>query len=98
MDFNVLIEQGEAKLLEKGVPSRYWGYILANGAPGTLRHDGLGAIYRKRKHLVESISKVPSSKDMGIAVVDGRDLVTIRKWIGGRDWTQEEEAKWLESL
>jgi len=91
--FDSLLDRDEAALEAGKVPKCYWGYILANGAPGTPQHDGLGAIYRKRKHLLAS-----ANRTMGVAVVDGRDIVTIRKWIGGRDWTQEQENKWLKSM
>jgi len=94
--FEVILDRDETALLAKGVSKRYWGYILANGVPGTPQHDGLGAIYKKRQHLVAAL--LPSNRTMGIAVVDGRDLETIRKWIGGPDWSAEEEAKWLQSI
>jgi hypothetical protein len=96
--FHSVLDRDEAELIANGIPKCCWGYILANGVPGTVENDGLGAIYAKRKHLVESISKAPNNKRMGVAVVDGRDLDTIRKWIGGCDWTTEEEMKWLWSV
>ena len=96
--FQDKLDQDEAILKDKGVPEHYWGYILANGAPGTNQHDKLGAIYMKRKHLVKSILQAPENKLMGVTVIDGRDIDTIRKWIGGADWTQKEEKLWLESM
>lgn len=85
----------EAVLLKNGVPKRQWGYILANSAPHMNNHDKLGAIYTSRAELVQRISDVPDNLMMGVKVVDGLDLETIRRWIGGRDWTQQEEAKWV---
>lgn len=96
--FETKLDQDEAILLEKGVPKQFWGYILANGVPGTEEHDGLGAIYSKREQLVKSILKVQQNSDMGVTVIDGRDLKTIRRWIGGLDWTQAEERTWMDQM
>lgn len=90
------LDHDEAVLEEKGVPKHYWGYILANGAPGSENHDKLGAIYSDRKHLLET--GVEISKTMEVAVVDGRELETIREWIGGPEWTQEQEDEWVAKM
>jgi len=92
--FTSVLDQHEAELAANGVPSCYWSYILANGAPGTKRHDGLGAIYTKREDIVSRLLEIPNSSDMGVVVVDGRDLQTIRKWIGGLDWTEDVANSW----
>src|SRR5690242_4039671 len=94
--FSPLLDQAEAELIAKGVPKCYWGYISANGAPGSPSHDGLGAIYHTREHFVDRMRGTDSR--MGVTVVDGRDLTTIRKWIGGDDWTDEEEEAWVQLM
>lgn len=96
--FETKLDQEETVLEENGVPPQYWGYILANGEPDTIHHDGRGAIYGKRQHLIESILKSPESRTMGVTVIDGRNTESIRKWIGGSDWTPEEENAWLETM
>lgn len=94
--FEIKLDQDEAILEEKGVPKQFWGYILANGAPGSENHDRLGAIYNDRQYFIGADFGI--SKTMDVAVVDGFDLKTIREWIGGPDWTPSEENKWLTKM
>lgn len=96
--FTSVLNQGEAALTAKSVPRCYWGYILSNGVPGTEQHDGLGAIYTDREDIVARLLEIPDSSDMGVTVVDGRDLDVIRKWIGGRDWTEDVVNSWSKSM
>lgn len=90
------IDRCEHALRSKGVPRRYWGYILANSPPEAPGHDGLGAIYNSRGHFVRSARGTKG--DMGVTVIDGRDLETVRKWIGGSDWSEYEEQRWLQAM
>lgn len=94
--FKETLDLDEAALCARGVPDCVWGYISANGAPGTDAHDGLGAIFESRADLEDSMKR--SSPDMGVAVVDGRDTEVIRQWIGGRDWTADVEQRWLKKV
>jgi hypothetical protein len=94
--FETKLDQDEAILEKKGVPKQFWGYILANGAPGSENHDKLGAIYNDRQYLLGTVFEI--SKTMAVTVVDGFDLETIRKWIGGPDWTPSEENKWMTEM
>ena len=94
--FSSSLDRAEAKIISKGVPLCYWGYIAANGAPGTADHDGLGAIYNSREDFIDFL--LDANPGMALTVVDGRDLKTIREWIGGEDWTTEEEEQWKQLM
>ena len=94
--FIPLLEACEEKLRLQQIPERYWGYISANSPPGPNSGELLGAIYKRRSDLIKRMTGTFDT--MGVTVVDGRDLPTIRKWIGGEWWTQKEERKWLKSI
>ena len=94
--FTSTLDAKEKELTEQKVPPLYWGYILANGAPNTPSHDQLGAIYRSR-NTFEQVAAT-CHHDMGVTVVDGRNIDLIRQWIGGRDWSDKEENKWSQEM
>lgn len=94
--FTPILDYDESILRRRGVPVCFWGYISATGAPGTEDHDGLGAIYNSREDFVEVMRNM--NDGMGVTVIDGRELDTIRMWIGGVDWTEKEESEWIQMM
>lgn len=104
----------EEALRVQGVPERYWCYIAANSYPPVDASDSWdgddGTIYQKRKHIIEHIEGMrkvdvlsyPLDEGLMVSVaVDGRDVDTIRRYIGcalkTEDWAEQaEDMKRLE--
>jgi hypothetical protein len=98
MWYNKRIAEAEIELSVRKVPRKFWGYILANGVPGTDEHDGLGAIFQANDFWPMLHCYDDRPECMGITVVDGRDLETIEQWIGGIDWTPDQVQGWIDEM
>ncbi len=75
--YEALFVASESDLCARNVPPCYWVYIVCNDRE--LPSDGLGTFFEKRADAEKCAAGCRN--DMGAVVIDGRDIVLLKKWL-----------------